>query len=167
MGDELVTASTVGVPALNGQQTASPAMVERAGSADRFASDRYFCANHHNPHTQKPYMRAVRQFPGWAGGQGVELAANTPGIVDQYLVGLGGSPAKCNQHPAALCGFFDRLVNRHVCILNPAAAVLGVKDQVVEGKTPEIKIEQPRKLLASETNDMVGPRGRAILGTLA
>jgi integrase/recombinase XerD len=88
-------------------------------------------------------------------------------MVGQYLVGLGGSPSKRNQHLAALRGFFDRLVNRHVCILNPAASVRGVKDQVIEGKTPEITIEPARKLLAAETNDMVGLRDRAILGTLA
>ena len=70
-----------------------------------------------------PIMRAVRRFLAWAEGQGVELAAITPGMVGQYLVGLGGSPAKRNQHLAALRGFFDRLVNRHVCILNPAASV--------------------------------------------
>ncbi len=80
----------------------------------------------------------MRRFLGWAEGQGVELAAITPGMVGQYLVGLGGSPAKRNQHLSALRGFFDRLVNRHVCILNPAASVKGVKDQVIEGKTPEI-----------------------------
>ena len=68
-------------------------------------------------------------------------------MVGQYLVGLGGSPAKRNLHLAALRGFFDRLVNRHVCILNPAASVKGVKEQVVEGKTPEITIEQARTLL--------------------
>ncbi len=106
-------------------------------------------AEHHNPHTQKAYQRAVRRFLGWAEGQGVELAAITPGMVGQYLVGLGGSPAKRNQHLAALRGFFDRLVNRHVCILNPASSVKGVKDQVIEGKTPEITIEQARTLLAS------------------
>ncbi len=33
-------------------------------------------------------------------------------------------------------------MNRHVCILNPASSVRGVKDQVIEGKTPEITIEQ-------------------------
>ena len=55
--------------------------------------------------------------------------------------------AKRNQHLAALRGFFDRLVNRHVCLLNPAASVRGVKEQVMEGKTPEIGIEQARRLL--------------------
>jgi site-specific recombinase XerD len=98
----------------------------------------------------------------------VELAAITPEMVGQYLVGLGGSPAKRNQHLAALRGFFDRLVNRHVCILNPASSVKGVKEQVVEGKTPEITIDQARTLLRSvDTRHVVGLRDRAILATLA
>jgi integrase/recombinase XerD len=89
-------------------------------------------------------------------------------MVGQYLVGLGESPAKRNQHLAALCGFFDRLVNRHVCILNPASSVRGVKDQVIEGKTPEITVEHARALLASiDTGDVAGLRDRAILGTRA
>jgi integrase/recombinase XerD len=99
--------------------------------------------------------------------EGVDLAAITPGMVGQYLVGLGGSPAKRNLHLSALRGFFDRMVNRHVCILNPAASVKGVKEQMMEGKTPEITIEQARTLLAAETYDMVGLRDRAILATLA
>ncbi len=131
------------------------------------AWDEYFYAEHHNPHTQKAYMRAVRLFMTWVDGQGVELAAITPGMVGQYLVSLGGSAAKRNLHLSALRGFFDRLVNRHVCILNPVASVKGVKEQVMEGKTPEITIEQARKLLAAETHDIVGLRDRAVLATLA
>ena len=145
-----------------------PALVERAGGAARFAWDEFFYAEHHNPHTQKAYMRAVKWFLVWAEGEGVELAAITPGMVGHYLVGLGGSPAKRNLHLSALRGFFDRLVNRHVCILNPAASVKGVKEQVIEGKTPEITIEPGRTLLASiDTSDVVGLRDRAILATLA
>ncbi len=119
-----------------------PVLVERAGGAARFAWDEFFYAEHHNPHTQKAYMRAVKRFMAWAEGEGVELAAITPGMVGQYLVGLGGSSAKRNLHLSALRGFFDRMVNRHVCILNPAASVKGVKEQVIEGKTPEIGVEQ-------------------------
>jgi integrase len=59
-------------------------------------------------------------------------------------------------------------VNRHVVILNPAATVRGVKEQVIEGRTPEITIEQARKLLASvNTGNIAGLRDRAILATLA
>jgi integrase/recombinase XerD len=166
MGNDLVKASTVSVPAIV-TSTSLPVLVERAGGAARFAWDEFFYAEHHNPHTQNAYMRAVRLFLAWVEGQGVELAAITPKMVGQYLVGLGGSAAKRNLHLSALRGFFDRLVNRHVCILNPAASVKGVKEQVMEGKTPEITIEQARTLLAAATHDMVGLRDRAILGTLA
>ena len=82
------------------------------------------------------------------------------------LAGLGGSPAKRNLHLAALRGFFDRLVQRHVVVLNPAASVKGVKELVVEGKTPKIGIEQARTLLASiNTGHVVGLRVRAILAS--
>src|ERR1700722_15894607 len=167
MSKDLVKASPVIVPATV-TSASLPVLVERAGGAARFAWEEYFYAEHHNPHTQRAYLRAVKAFLAWAEGQGVELAAITPGMVGQYLVGLGGSPAKRNQHLAALRGFFDRLVNRHVCILNPAASVRGVKDQVIEGKTPEITVEHARTLLASiDTGHLVGLRDRAILATLA
>ena len=145
-----------------------PSPVDRAGAAARFAWDEFFYAEHHNPHTQKAYMAAVKRFLGWVEGEGLELPAITPGMVGQYLTRLGGSASKRNLHLAALRGFFDRLVNRHVVILNPAASVRGVKEQVMEGKTPEITIEQARKLLASvDTGNIVGLRDRAILATLA
>lgn len=153
-------------PAL--EASALPVLVERAGPAGRFAWEEFFYAEHHNPHTQKAYMAAVKRFLAWCEGQGLELLTITPGLVGQYLVGLGGSAAKRNLHLAALRGFFDQLVQRHVVILNPAASVRGVKDTVMEGKTPEITIDQARMLLASiDTGNVVGLRDRAILATLA
>lgn len=180
MANELVKASSVSVPAVGGKAEL-PSLIERAGGAARFAWDEFFYAEHHNPHTQKAYMRAVKRFLAWAEGQGVELPAITPGMIGQYLVGLGGSAAKRNLHLSALRGFFDRLVNRHVVILNPAATAKGVKETVMEGKTPEITLEQSRTLLASiqvakavedgqggtvETPLLVGLRDRAIIATL-
>lgn len=167
MPNELVKASLVSVPAL-GNRHALPALVERAGSAARFAWDEFFYAEHHNPHTQKAYLRAVKRFLAWAEAIGVELPEITPGMLGQYLVSLGGSAANRNLHLSALRGFFDRLVNRHVVVLNPAASVKGVKEQVMEGKTPEITVEQARALLASvDTASLIGLRDRAILATLA
>ena len=50
-------------------------------------------------------------------------------------------------------------MNRHVVILNPAASVKGVKEHVIEGKTPEITIEQARPMLRSvDTGHVVGLR---------
>ncbi len=87
---------------------------------------------------------------------------------------LGGQPPRStrpkasNQHLAALRGFFDRLVQRHVVILNPASSLKGVKEQVTEGKTPEITLDQARTLIRSvDTGHVVGLRDRAILATLA
>src|SRR5881275_2826779 len=104
MANELVKASAASLPS-TGRAASLPQLVERAGGAARFAWDEFFYAKHHNPHTQAAYQRAVRRFLAWAEAQGVELAAITPGMVGQYLVGLGGSAAKRNQHLAALRGF--------------------------------------------------------------
>jgi len=69
---------------------------------------------------------------------------------------------------AALRHFFDGLVTRHAVALNPFASVRGVKHRVVEGATPEISVEQARKLLRSlDLGHVVGLRDRAILGVLA
>ena len=181
MPNELVRPTTASVQATSGKP-GLPVLVERAGGAARFAWDEFFYAEHHNKHTQRAYQAAVRRFLAWVEGQGAELASISPGMVGQYLVTLGGSPSKRNQHLAALRGFFDRLVQRHVVLLNPAASVSGVKEQVIEGKTPEITLEQTRKLLASikvlrqvknkqgevveEAALVVGLRDRAILSTM-
>jgi site-specific recombinase XerD len=69
----------------------------------------------------------VQRFLAWCDGEGVELAGISPGMVGQYLAALGGSAAKRNLHLSALRAFFDRLVHRHVVLLNPAASVSGVK----------------------------------------
>jgi integrase/recombinase XerD len=139
-------------------------------------------AEHHNLHTQRAYESAVRRFLSWCEAEGVELASISSGMVGKYLVGLRGSAAKRNQHLSALRGFFDSLMQRHVVLLNPAASVSGVKETVVEGKTPEITIDQARKLIAAvgttytlkakgqeaqEVVSLVGLRDRAILATLA
>jgi hypothetical protein len=70
-------------------------------------------------------------------------------MIGKYLVGTGGSAAKRNLHLSALRGFFDRMGQRRVVLQNPAASITGVKGTVVEGKTPEITIDQARKLIAS------------------
>ena len=69
MANELIVASPVSAPATCGSPSL-PALVERAGGAARFAWDEFFYAEHHNPHTQKAYLRAVRRFLAWARGRG-------------------------------------------------------------------------------------------------
>ena len=101
MSTELVMASSAERAGDGGGQSL-PVLVERAGGAARFAWDEFFYAEHHNPHTQKAYQRAVRRFLAWAEGQGVELAAITPGMVGQYLVGLGGSAGEAESAPGGV-----------------------------------------------------------------
>lgn len=49
-------------------------------------------------------------------------------------------------------------------MLNPSASVRGIKHSVVEGKTPEIFVEQARALLRSiDTSHVAGLRDRAVL----
>jgi integrase/recombinase XerD len=176
-GSLVPSPSAAGVQVASPSLPAAPRLVSEAGAAACFAWDEFFYAEHHNPYTQRAYQAAVRRFLAWCEGMGKALPEITPGMVGQYLVSLGGSPAKRNLHLSALRGFFDRLVERHVVVLNPAASVKGVKEQVVEGKTPEITIDQARRLLSSikttrrrngaDLPDVVGLRDRAILATLA
>ena len=180
MGMELVKAESGSVQAAV-VETKLPELVERAGGAAQFAWDEFFFAEHHNPHTQRAHQHAVRRFLTWCKREGLELANIPPGKVGKYLTALGGSAAKRIQHLSALRGFFDQLVNRHVVFINPAASVSGVKDTAVEGKTPEITLEQTRKLIESvktirkprskkaqpeDLMTVVNLRDRAILSTL-
>ena len=51
--------------------------------------------------------------------------------------------------------------------INPAASVRGEKYQVIEGKTPEITIDQATRLIKSiDTGRVVGLRDRAIIAVL-
>ena len=70
-------------------------------------------------------MAAVKRFLAWAGDRGLNCRRSRPGRFGNTWC-LGGSAAKRNLHLSALRGFFDRLVQRHVVILNPAASVKGV-----------------------------------------
>jgi hypothetical protein len=72
-----------------------------------------------------------------------------------------------NQHLSALRHFFDGMVTRHAIVLNPALSVRGERYTAVEGKTPEISIDQARQLLTSlDTSHVIGLRDRALLAIL-
>jgi integrase/recombinase XerD len=144
-----------------------PALIAAAGPAAAFVWDEFFTAGIRNQHTRRAYTHAVRRFLAWAETQGHELARLTPGQVGGYLDSLPGTIPTRKQHLAALRGFFDALVLRHVVFLNPALSVKAERYSVVEGKTPEITIEHARSLLTSvDTGHVVGLRDRAVIGIL-
>jgi integrase/recombinase XerD len=145
----------------------APAIVKAAGQAAEFAWEEFFQAEIANAHTRKNYMHAVRQFLAWAEGRGLELPRVSPGDVGEYLQGLELAVPTKKLHLAALRRFFDRLVNRHACVINPAATKKAERYSVVEGKTPEIAAEQARTLLRSiDVSNVVGLRDRAVLAVL-
>lgn len=144
-----------------------PAIIEKAGAGARFAWDEFFQGELPNENTRKAYLHAVRRFLDWCEQSRVELHQITPGQVGSYLSALPASVPTKKQHLAAIRKFFDRLVVRHVVILNPASSVRAERYQVVEGKTPEISVPQARKLLASLSGtDVVTRRDKAIIGVL-
>lgn len=146
---------------------APPAIVEHAGSNASFAWDEFFSGMIANRYTRRAYLQAVRRFLSWAEARNLLLPSISPGDVGCYFVEFGASPPTHKLHLAALRGFFDVLVNRHVCLLNPAATVRSQRHSVSEGKTPAIVPEQVRLLLGSiDVTSAVGLRDRAIIGCL-
>jgi integrase/recombinase XerD len=153
---------------LRGLAAGIPDILVRAGTNAVFAAEEFFKATLNNPHTRRAYGRAVARFLAWCEQQGVELRQVTPGLAGEYVGQLEGAAPTKNQALAALRHFFDGLVTRHAVALNPFASVRGMKHRVAEGATPEISVEQARKLLRSvDLGHVVGLRDRAVLGVLA
>lgn len=144
-----------------------PAVIAASGPSAQFAWDEFLYGVIRNPHTRRSYERATRRFLAWTETRGRRLHEVTPADVGRYLDGLAGSPASKKVYLAALRHFFDRLVQRHAVVLNPAASVRGERHNPVEGRTPEISIKQARQLLLSiDQSRLVGLRDKAAISTL-
>lgn len=146
---------------------AVPGAIASLGPAAGFAWDEFFSGQLRNRHTRTAYRHAVGRFLAWVSEHKLDLQRVTPGQVGQYFDQLRLSPPTKKLHLSALRRFFDVLVNRHVLVLNPAASVRGERYQVVEGRTPEISLEDARTLLKSiPAVSVVGLRDAAIIATL-
>lgn len=160
---DLVLASAAALPIT----ALAVTVLQRSGSNACFAAEEFFKATINNEHTRRAYSRVVNRFLSWCDERGLQLQMITPGLAGEYMGQLEGSAPTKNQALAALRHFFDALVQRHAVPLNSFASVRGVKHSVMEGKTPEISIEQARKLFKSiDVSDVVGLRDRAVLGVL-
>jgi integrase/recombinase XerD len=124
-----------------------PAIIDHADGAARFAWDEFFQGEVRNWHTRKAYTLAVRRFLAWCEARGTDLVSITPGMVGEYFNEHPGGSSTKKQHLAAVRKLFDKLVIRHAVIINPAHSVRTERHQVIEGKTPEIGVEQARNLL--------------------
>jgi site-specific recombinase XerD len=146
---------------------AVPKMVVLAGHGARFAWDEFFKGKIRNPHTRTAYLRAVQQFLSWCEPYESELNGITPGLIGEYLDQLKLAVPSKKVHLAAIRTFFDVLVQRHVIILNPAHSVRTERYSVMEGRTPEISVDQSKRLLASiELKSVIDYRDRALIAVL-
>lgn len=164
MGKELVVA---GGRELSSGGSKLPAIVAASRPAKTAWRD-FFSGRVANEHTRAAYDRAVRRFLAWCEDLGRELPSITPGDVGEYFRGLDLGTASKKQHLAGIRRFFNLLVERHICMINPAATAELERHQVVEGKTVEISPKQVTTLLRSiGAEKLVDLRDRAIIAVLA
>lgn len=144
-----------------------PAIVERGGAAAERAWDDFFLGMVANDLTRIAYTRAVRLFLTSPQISCKSLHELTAADVGEYLRWLDGSLSKKKQHHSALRSFFNVLVERHLCLINPALVARTERMEISEGKTPEISAEQSRRLMSAiNIETRIGIRDRAIVGVL-
>ena len=144
-----------------------PNAILQLGSQGQFAWEEFFAGQIRNKHTRSAYLHAVKRFLKWLEPLEPELARITPGMVGNYFDQLRLSIPSKKLHMSAIRGFFDVLVLRHICMLNPALSVRTERYSVTEGKTPEITTLQARQLLESiDSSTASGLRDKAIVSTL-
>ena len=145
-----------------------PTLITQAGGAAQFAYEEFMLARIRNPRTRQTYTIAINQFLSWCQQRSLPLPQITPGDVGSYFDQHPGKSNTKNTHLSAIRHLFDRLVLRHVIVLNPAHSVRGEKHQAIEGQTPPVSPETTAKLLASiDTTNIVGLRDYTIIATLA
>ncbi|MCA9212160.1 MAG: tyrosine-type recombinase/integrase [Planctomycetales bacterium] len=161
---DLLPANILGTGML---ELGAPRLVTDHGPAGRFAWEEFFSGKLRNQHTRQAYLRAVRKFLAWVESNDVELLGISPGMIGQYFDQHPGSAPTQKLEMSAIRGFFDTLVLRHVIVLNPALSVATQRFSALEGKTPEITVDQARSLLNSiELITAIDFRDRLIIAML-
>ena len=148
--------------------TPPPAIIASAGRNAGFAWEEFFQGEIANAHTRKNYIHAVRKFLAWCEGTELELLDITPGAVGEYFQELDWPSPPRSSTWRRLRKFFDRLVNRHAVVINPAATVRAERYSMVEGKTPEIQRKQAETLIRSiDTTYVDNPKSGRISSACA
>ncbi|GAB5441364.1 MAG: tyrosine-type recombinase/integrase [Fuerstiella sp.] len=156
------------VPSDQHREPTCSQLIQNSGQAAGFAVDEFFHADIRNPHTRRAYRHAVSRFLKFVQPDVQTLAMITPAHVGRYFDQLSVSATTKKLHLSALRHFFDRMVNRHVMVLNPALSVRGERISATEGKTSEIPPVEVRQLLNSiDTSHIVGLRDRLAIALLA
>jgi len=163
--DWVPVSQTATLPATNAGDF--PEIVSRAGRPAEQAWADFFEGVIANDLTRVAYSRAVRCFLESELVRDKRLHEITAADVGKYLREMSGSLSKKKQHHSALRRFFSLLVERHLCIINPALVAKTERMEVREGKTPAITERQSRQLMqAIDISTRIGLRDRAILAIL-
>src|SRR3954447_7423789 len=147
-----------------------PAVVAASGPevATRFLE--FFLVAIRNPNTRRAYATAVRGLCAWLERHGArDLTVVEPVHVAAYVEQLGRSHTKPSValHLAAIKRFFAFLVAGGTLKRSPAVEVKGPTFSRRVGATPVTSTDEVRRLLESlPTDDLVGLRDRALIGTL-
>lgn len=145
---------------------ALPSIVVDAGAHGAYAD--FVIAQYDNDHTRRAYKRHVDGFLGWCDARGLSLPELRAHHIVAYRYGLRVGPAAKRQMLAALRCFFDPLVERHFCLLNPARSTANPKTDEEEGQTPEIPFDVIETTIkAIKPKNVVALRDRAVLAMLA
>ena len=133
------------------------------------------------PLTRIVYARAVRRFLDHLFIYGLTAATATPAVVRDHIDALHARPGHRQhqtthvaairtrkQHLAAIRHFYDRMVERHASVINPAASVRSPRLVVERGETSAIRPEQVQRVLdAIDTRTFAGHRDHTLILTLA
>jgi integrase/recombinase XerD len=167
MGNELLTIPERRFVAKSPSNDVLPLLISRCGRPAETAWHDFFSGQLPNDNTRAAYTHALEQFLVWCETIGTDLQHIMPGDVGDYFRQHAGSPATKKQHLAALRKFFNLLVERHICLLNPAAVAQLERLTIVEGKTPQITPAQIATLLRSLPEGLTALRDRCIIGILS
>jgi site-specific recombinase XerD len=124
-----------------------------------------------NPHTERAYRNAIRDFMQFTGIRRPEefrlvtrahVIAWRDELVRRHL-----DRATVRHRLSALASLFEFLCDKNAVTHNPVKGVKRPKAETSEGKTPALGDQQARKLLSKpKETSLKGMRDRAILATL-
>ncbi len=144
-----------------------PALIVEGGKPTQNAWYDFFEGRIANPKTRRAYVTAVRQFLSWCSDHDLAIHQIMAGDVGRYLAQHHGSLPTKKQHLSAIRRFFNLLVERHICLVNPALVAETERYQVVEGKTPKISARQINQLLGSiPTDSPIGLRDKTAISIM-
>lgn len=151
-----------------------PEIVVQSGTAAANSYVDFLLAEYPNENTRRAYKRQLDRFLGWCGTYDWDpaaarvLAGITPRMCAAFRDRVRGSASDKKQRLAALRKFFDLLVERHICLINPARSTRNPKEQLEEGKTTEIPAKEVERLIeAVDATTLIGLRDRAVIAAWA